>query len=131
EQEVSLQGEYFRRSEEGTYEDTDAGTGAVAYDDHQDGWYAQGVYKFAPQWRIGARYSELNPGDVPAGLAGSALDSAGHDPWNAALMMDWSNSEFSRLRLQYGHEEPSKGNDDDQIILQYIMSIGAHPAHIY
>lgn len=131
EQEVSFQGEYFRRSEDGTYEDTDAGTGAVAYDDHQNGWYAQSVYKFAPQWRVGARYSELNPGDVPAGLVGSALDSDGHDPWNATLMGDWSNSEFSRVRVQFGHEEPSAGREDNQVILQYIMSIGAHPAHIF
>lgn len=131
EQEVSLQGEYFRRSEDGTYDDTGAGTGVIAYDNHQDGWYAQSVYKFAPQWRVGARYSELNPSDVPAGLVGSALDSSGHDPWNAALMGDWSNSEFSRVRLQYGHEESAAGRKDDQIILQYIMSIGAHPAHSF
>lgn len=131
EQEVSLQGEYFRRSEDGTYEDTDAGTGAVGYDDHQDGWYAQGVYKFAPQWRVGARYSELNVGDVPTGLTDSALDSAGHNPWNSSLMGDWTNSEFSRVRLQYGHEEPSSGNIDNQIMVQYIMSLGAHPAHTY
>jgi hypothetical protein len=131
EQEVTLQGEYFWRNEDGTYEDTDAGTGAVAYDGHQSGWYAQGVYKFAPQWRAGMRYSRLNPGDVPAGLAGSALDGDGHDPWNAALMADWTNSEFSRVRLQYGHEEPSAEEEDDQIILQYIMSIGAHPAHTF
>ncbi|MCD8566504.1 MAG: hypothetical protein LRY36_01000 [Alphaproteobacteria bacterium] len=131
EQEVSLQGEYFRRYEDGTYEDTDAGTGAVNYDDHQNGWYVQSVYKFAPQWRIGARYSELDPGSTPVGLKGSILDSEGHNPWNAALMGDWSNSEFSRLRLQYGHEEAANNQKDDQIILQYIMSIGAHPAHIF
>ena len=128
-QEVTLQGEYFYRDENGMYEDTDAGTGAVAYDDHQSGWYAQSVYKFSPQWRIGARYSELNPGGVPAGLAGSAIDDGGHDPWAAAVMGDWSNSEFSRLRLQYNHEDLAAGQDDNQFIVQYIMSIGAHGAH--
>lgn len=131
EKEVTLQGEYFWRNEDGTYNDTGAGTGPIAYDGNQSGWYAQGVYKFAPQWRIGTRYSQLNPGNVPAGLARSALDAGGHDPWNAALMADWTNSEFSRVRLQYAHEGPSAGNSDDQIILQYIMSIGAHPAHTF
>lgn len=131
EQEVTLQGEYFLRKENGTYEDTDAGTGEVAFDDHQSGWYAQGVYKFAPQWRIGGRYSQMNAPDVPAGLAGSALDNEGHDPWNAAIMADWTNSEFGRVRLQFGHEEPSSGEKDNQVILQYIMSIGAHPAHSF
>lgn len=128
-QEVTLQGEYFLRNEDGTYEDVNAGTGAVAYDDHQSGWYTQGVYKFTPQWRLGARYSQLNAGDTPTALVGSALDDDGHDPWNAAIMADWSPSEFSRVRLQYGHEKPSRNEEDNQVILQYIMSIGAHPAH--
>jgi hypothetical protein len=128
-QELILQGEYFYRNEDGTYDDMDAGTGAIAYDDNQSGWYAQSVYKFHPQWRIGARYSELYAGGVPAGLSGSALDDSGHDPWAAAAMVDWSNSEFSRIRAQFNREELSNGSEDDQIIFQYIMSIGAHGAH--
>jgi hypothetical protein len=128
EQELILQGEYFFRDEDGTYNDTDAGLSAT-YDNHQSGWYAQSVYKFHPQWRVGARYSELNAGDIPAGLIGSALDDDGHDPWNATAMIDWSNSEFSRFRLQYSHEELAGNLDDEQVILQYIMSIGAHGAH--
>ena len=43
-------------------------------------------------------------------------------------MIDYSNSEFSRLRLQLQHDE-SGLEDNDQVILQYIMSIGAHGAH--
>lgn len=130
-QEVTFQGEYFWRNENGTYEDINAATGAIPFKESQSGWYAQGVYKFDPQWRIGARYSQANPGDTPAGLIGSELDSQGHDPWNAAIMADWSNSEFGRVRLQYGYEEPAKGQKDNQVILQYIMSIGAHPAHTF
>ena len=129
EQEIILQGEYFYRDEDGSYEDMDAGTGEVAYDDNQSGWYAQSVYKFHPQWRVGARYSQLYAGDTPAGLSGSALDSDGHDPWAASAMVDWSNSEFSRIRAQYNREELADGQQDDQIKLQYIMSIGAHGAH--
>lgn len=128
-QELIFQGEYFHRDEDGTYDDNDAGTGAIAYDDNQSGWYAQGVYKFHPQWRVGTRYSQLHAGDVPAGLVGSALDDGGHDPWAASAMVDWSNSEFSRVRAQFNREELSDGNEDDQIVLQYIMSMGAHGAH--
>ena len=130
-QEVILQGEYFWRSEDGTYEDFGAGTGAAAFDDNARGWYAQGVYKFLPQWRIGYRYSRLKTPDVPLGLLGSALDSGGYNPDAHAVMADWTNSEFSRLRLQYNHEELARGQGDDQILLQYIMSIGAHGAHKY
>lgn len=130
-QEIIFQGEYFIRDEDGIYNDADAVTGDIAYDDSQSGWYAQSVYKFAPQWRVGARYSQLYAGDVPAGLVGSAIDDEGHNPWAAAAMLDWTPSEFSRLRAQYNREELADGQDDNQIILQYIMSIGAHGAHAY
>ncbi len=130
-QELTFQGEYFHRDEDGVYNDTDALTGDVDYDDSQSGWYAQSVYKFAPAWRVGARYSQLYAGDVPAALADSALDDGGHDPWSVSAMVDWTPSEFSRLRAQYNREELSDGNEDDQIVLQYIMSLGAHGAHPY
>ncbi|NCC22923.1 MAG: hypothetical protein EOM26_10765 [Alphaproteobacteria bacterium] len=121
-QELILQGEYFWRDENGAYND-------VAFDESQRGWYAQTVYKFAPQWRVGARYSELHADAVPAGLAGTALDDGGHDPWAATVMGDWTNSEFSRLRLQYSYEELANELEDNQLTIQYIMSIGAHGAH--
>lgn len=130
-QEVILQGEYFWRNEDGVYEDTDAATGAVNFDDSSSGWYAQAVYKFDPEWRVGARYSQLESSDVPAGLVGSALDSDGYDPKAYSVMLDWTNSEFSRVRLQYNREELARGQDDNQVILQYIMSLGAHGAHKY
>lgn len=130
-QELTLQGEYFWREEDGTYEDVDAGTGAVDFDDHASGWYAQAVYKFAPQWRAGYRFTELNAPDTPAGLVGSVLDSDGHDPRIHSVMADWTNSEFSRVRLQYNHDKTVDGQTDDQLIFQYIMSLGAHGAHKY
>lgn len=129
--EVILQGEYFYRNEDGTYSDTGASTGRVSFDDGSSGWYAQAVYKFAPSWRVGARYSLMNSADAPAGLAGSALDSGGHDPSSVSLMGDWTNSEFGRIRLQYNREELSSGSADNQFILQYTMSLGAHGAHKY
>ena len=131
EQEVILQGESFWRNEDGTYEDTDASTGAVDFDGPSSGWYAQAVYKFDPQWRIGARYAQLEAPDVPTRLNESALDSSGHNPKAYAAMIDWTNSEFSRVRLQYNHEVLSDGKDDKQIILQYTMGLGAHGAHKY
>jgi hypothetical protein len=73
----------------------------------------------------------MNAPGVPAGLVGSALDSAGHDPDTISIMGDWTNSEFGRLRLQYNREELSSGTDDNQFVLQYIMSFGAHGAHAY
>jgi hypothetical protein len=53
---------------------------------------------------------------------------SGHDPRRYSAMVDYSPSEFSRLRLQYNRDE-SQPTADDQIYVQYIMSIGAHGAH--
>lgn len=128
EQELTLQAEYFHRFEDGEY---NIGNGLVSFDDDAAGWYAQGVYKFAPAWRIGARYSRMHAPDTPLGLVGSALDSAGHDPYAVAIMGDWTNSEYGRIRAQYNREELSDNQRDNQFLLQYIMSIGAHGAHPY
>ena len=46
-------------------------------------------------------------------------------------MTDWTNSEFSRVRLQFNSAELAAGQNDSQFMLQYIMSIGAHGAHKY
>jgi hypothetical protein len=129
--ELIFQTEYFHRNEDGTYNDSNASTGNVNFDDSSQGWYAQAVYKFATSWRVGARYSQLLAANTPAGLTGSALDSAGHDPNTISMMGDWTNSEFGRVRVQYNREELSNGREDNQFMLQYVMSVGAHGAHAY
>ena len=131
EQELSLLGEYMWRKEDGTYDDTGLGSGPIPYERNASGWYVQAVYKFLPQWRAGLRYSRLDAPAVPAALIGGVLDANGKNPSAQAAMLDWSNSEFSRFRLQYNHETLSSGQDDNQVILQYIMSIGAHGAHMF
>jgi hypothetical protein len=135
-----LQGEYFRRSENGilTY-DTQAaslGTQSDRYRSRQSGWYTQAVYQFVPQWRIGYRYDRLNAGSTDIGLVNSGALRAGdfpilgsHNPTRNSLMVDWSPSEFSRLRLQVARDYSRVGEPDNQIFLQYVMSLGAHGAH--
>ena len=124
--ELILQGEYFWRKEQGTYELAAEEEGEAGESEYFDtttrGWYAQAVYKFLPRWRIGARYSRLEP-------AGEM--EIGHDPTAVAAMIDWTNSEFGRLRLQYNRETLANDEHDNQIMLQYIMSLGAHPAHTF
>ena len=135
-----LQGEYFRRSESGrlTY-DTQAasfGTQTDGYRSRQSGWYMQGVYQFMPQWRVGYRYDRLDSGTTSIGLVNpGALAAAdfpllhAYNPKRNALMVDWSASESSRLRLQLARDASRMGEPDSQVILQYVMSLGAHGAH--
>jgi hypothetical protein len=44
-------------------------------------------------------------------------------------MFDWNPSEFTRLRLQYAWDEARASVRDQQLMLQYLYSIGAHGAH--
>jgi hypothetical protein len=44
-------------------------------------------------------------------------------------MVDYRWSEFSRLRLQFARDRSMLGVTDNQVTLQYIMSLGAHGAH--
>ena len=125
---LKLQGELFWRDEDGMF--TPSGAAAIPYAGKQRGWYAQAVYQFMPQWRVGVRTSGLKADDPGAALANTALDTLDHDPRDYSLMVDWSNSEFSRVRLQYTHDE-SRPSMDNQWTIQYIMSLGAHGAHTY
>ena len=116
-----LQGEYFRRREEGDLN-------ALAYASRQSGWYAQAVYQFMPQWRVGYRYDQLDSGSTPdAAAASPVLES--YRPKRHSAMVDWSPSEFSRIRLQLARDYSRRDEPDNQLFLQYIMSLGAHGAH--
>lgn len=44
-------------------------------------------------------------------------------------MVEWTNSEFGRIRGQYNREVLAVGAEDLQFVLQEIMSIGASGAH--
>ena len=126
ERELALQGEYFWRKEMGNYELAPEGDEEHGLSEYFDtttrGWYVQATYKFRPRWRIGARYSRLHA---------SPDMELERDPTAMAAMLDWTNSEFSRIRLQFNRESLAEEGHDNQVLLQYIMSLGAHPAHTF
>jgi len=134
-----LQGEYFRRRESGDLTFDPAGAALTdGYRSRQSGWYAQGVYQFMPQWRVGYRYDQLDPGTTSIGLVDSgALAAAdfpvlaGYRPKRHSAMIDWSPSEFSRVRLQLARDHSRQDQPDNQLFLQYIVSLGAHGAHTF
>ncbi len=130
EQNFKFQTEYFEREENGTFDPTSSGT-PLDYRGAQKGWYAQAVYQFMPRWRAGLRYDKLESNAVDAALAGSVLDNQGHQPTRTSLMVDFSNSEFSRFRFQVNQDESRAKEKDTQWYLQYIMSLGAHGAHAF
>jgi len=121
ERNAKVQFEYFTRSEDGTFDTID-------YNGDQSGWYLQGVYQFMRKWRAGVRHDALQADDVGVALAGTVLDNQGHDPSRTSVMVDYSNSEFSRVRLQFNKDD-SGPESDNQWYVQYLMSLGAHGAH--
>jgi hypothetical protein len=126
-----LQGEYFRRKEDG---DLTSGTAAQTggFASVQSGWYLQGVYQFLPMWRVGYRYDRLDSGTASFSAPLNPADFpilAPYSPSKHTVMADWSPSEFSRVRLQFANDKSRSGATDKQVFLQYIVSLGAHGAH--
>ncbi len=123
---LKLEGALFWQNQDGMF--APGGGGSLAYDEDQWGGYLEGVYQFMPQWRAGMRYARLDADDPGSAFSGTSLDTLGVSPKIYAAMLDWSNSEFSRLRLQYSRDD-SDIKPVDRFYLQYIMSLGAHGAH--
>jgi hypothetical protein len=134
---LKLQGEYMRRTEDGRLAFDVTGQNLNGgYHSRQSGWYLQGVYQFLPRWRFGARYDSLDSGAVNIGLVEQLLLPAAAfpglrpaTPSRLTAMFDWNPSEFSRLRLQYAWDRARLSEHDQQLMLQYLYSIGAHGAH--
>lgn len=132
---LTVQAEYLRRTEDGTliYDTGGAslGTHSDSYAATQSGAYLQGVYPFLPHWRVGLRGDWLNGGSVDFSSNNSRLARPNYDPLRYTLMLDYAPSEFSLLRLQFAQDKSRQNSTDDELFVQYIMSLGAHGAHKY
>lgn len=142
-QNLKLQGEFFWNTQNGsgvlssTLPSSDCNAGCVgnSFTNTQKGFYAQAIYQFMPRWRIGYRYDQLYSGSSNYGFVPGAFSSATLESWNPnrnTVMLDWANSEYSMFRLQLARDTSlGPGLVNNQVFLQYIMSIGAHGAHRY
>jgi len=132
EQNLKIQAEYFERSEDGLV--VLEGSNPIeetTYQGEQTGWYLQSVYQFMPRWRLGYRYDRLNSdnqGSDSDVLMEAGLDNEGHTPERSSIMLDYSHSEYSRIRLQVSKDD-SYEDSDTLVFMQYIVTLGAHGAH--
>jgi len=137
-----LQGEWFQRRERGTltcFDEEAVGnacdptaSGATVSSDYrtrQSGGYLQGAYQFTPNWRAGLRYDRLASGRRDFGSNAANLVVEDYTPKRVTLMADYDWSEFSRLRLQVARDRSMQGVTDNQVWVQYVMSLGTHGAH--
>jgi len=130
-----VQAEYFRRKETG---ELTLDPFTDRFESEQSGWYGQAVWHFMPRWRAGARYDRLSRGTVTNAIVDSGAGPVAtdfptlmsdHDPSRSTLMVDWSPTEFSRFRVQVASDKSRAGVTDNQLVLQYVHSLGAHGAH--
>jgi len=127
-----LQGEYFRCRKDLDLVGHDLAPQLVGNSkvDDQDGYYVQAVYGFLPRWRGGLRWEQVgltNDSELPDGTSESYGSS-----YRTGAMLDFTPSEFSRLRLQVnqGSYETADGKEDvTEVYLQWMISLGAHGAH--
>jgi hypothetical protein len=84
------------------------------------GTYVSGDYQFARRWFAGARldYSER------------AYDTTMSDKGASAVLTFWP-SEFSQVRGQYRRTKYAEGTTANELLFQFLFSIGAHGAHIF
>jgi hypothetical protein len=127
-----LQAEWLRSVRSGTLNHDPAGanlTGDLRM--AQNGAYVQAVYQFMPRWRVGLRTEQLDAGTPEYSAGAGLIGASGYKPRKHSLMLDFASSEFSRVRLQFARDKARFGVSDNQLMLQYQMSLGAHGAHSY
>jgi hypothetical protein len=133
-----VQAEYLHREEDGslTFDaDGTVGVPSDSYQSKQSGWHGvptsscrAGASGCATRNWIAARWiSAWWPAARP--IAADFPLLAENDPKRTTAMVDFSPSDFSRLRLQFSRDEARFNESDNQIFLQYIMSLGVHGAH--
>ena len=122
-----LQGEWLQSRRDGNL--SQIADGPFALHQVQSGGYIQGVYQFMPMWRVGLRTERLTPGRDNWALAPGLSDD--FHPTKNTVMVDFSESEFARVRLQFAQDRTRQGTVDNQWLLQYQTSLGAHGAHAY
>ncbi|MCX6121428.1 MAG: hypothetical protein NTX44_07380 [Ignavibacteriales bacterium] len=135
---LSFQSEYMYRVMNGTeyVRDSLNAVSSSSLDKYHSGFYAQVVAKLDQLWRVGVRYDLLMQNDVS--LAGADQHMPSNLPRYSA-MIEYSPTEFSRLRLQIDRDlsryvQYSGGWSQQpytQVILQANLTIGAHGAHAF
>ena len=84
------------------------------------GAYVSGEYQFARRWFAGGRYD----------FSERAADPASNDRGVAALLTYWP-SEFSQIRGEYRRTRYAEGTTANELLFQFLFSIGAHGAHVF
>ncbi len=126
---LMIQSEYLLLTQRG--EATSVATGAAdSLQRKQDGFYVQGIYR-KNRWGVGARYDVLDILSDRFELAGVQQNFNGR-PHRETASLEYNPSEFTRVRLQLAHDQSDpSGRTNNEAIVQFNFSVGAHPAHAF
>jgi hypothetical protein len=89
-------------------------------DQHAFGYYVSGDYQFARRWFAGLRYDASDRADNV-----SLKDTAG------SFVVTFWPSEFSQVRGQLRRTKYAEGETANELLFQFLFSIGAHGAHVF
>jgi len=129
-QALTLQSEYLLLTQSGDTLDPTTHAVIDPLRRKQDGFYVQGIYRIN-RWGIGARYDVLNLFYDTFKLAG-VQQNFGDTPHRETASLEYNPSEFTRIRLQLAHDQSNpSGRTNDEAILQFNFTVGAHPAHSF
>jgi hypothetical protein len=107
---------FMARSEFVWSQPRDAGVGGrTAF-----GLYSSADYQFARRWYAGVRYDR----------SARALEASTIDTGGSFYLTFWP-SEFSQVRGQYRRTNYGDGVDANEVLFQFLFSIGAHGAHVF
>lgn len=90
-----------------------------ALDEDLIGAYALADVRFQKQWSTGFRFDYVEPVNNP-------LDNPRGSDVGYTTYLTFYQTEFARWRLQMTHIDQADGEDDNQVMLQGIFSIGEH-----
>ncbi|MBZ5635055.1 MAG: hypothetical protein LAO55_18185 [Acidobacteriia bacterium] len=82
------------------------------------GYFVSGDYQFARRWFAGVRFDQSE----------RALNAFERDTGGSFVLTYWP-SEFSQIRGQYRSTRYAEGLTANEILFQFLFSIGAHGAH--
>ncbi len=128
---LTIQGEYLLLTQEGGTEDPLTHADIAPLRRTQDGAYVQAIYR-KNRWGVGARYDVLDIASDTFTVAGVQQGFGGR-PRRGTASLEYNPSEFTRIRLQASHDksDPLTGRTNDEAILQFNFTVGAHPAHAF
>jgi len=131
-QKLTLQGEYlYLKQSDATLSEIDTNSALVlseTFKRSQDGAYLQAIYGY-DRISAGLRYDRM---EIFADTfeRGGVKQSFGSKPWRVSAMTEYKFTEFSRIRAQFNHDRSERdGRVNNEGILQFTFTIGAHGAH--